>query len=93
MMGTETEERSESDIMAAQERQRLRARRELEMFLEAELDLIGYKNEPLRWQQEVGKEAYPTLAGLAFVVFSMPAMSSECGRARRQDGYRREILA
>lgn len=59
----------------------MRARRELELFLEAELDLTGYKNEILRWWVEVGKEAYCTLAGLALAVLSMPAMSFECERA------------
>jgi hypothetical protein len=40
----------------------------------------------LRWWQEVGKKEYPTLAGLAFTVFSMPAMSSECERAYSRAG-------
>ena len=29
----------------------------------------------------VVRKAYPTLAGLAFIVFATPAMSSECERA------------
>ena len=64
----------------------LKTKGELERFLSAELDLDGYESEPLRWWQERSKKAYPTLAGLAFTVFSIPVMSSECERAFSRAG-------
>jgi hypothetical protein len=67
---------SEGEKAVAQERVRLRTKGEFERFTQAELDLTSYKHEPLRWWQERGKHDYPTLAGLAFTVFAMPAMSS-----------------
>jgi hypothetical protein len=38
-------------------------------------------NEPLRWWRERGKSLYPTLAGIAYDLFSIPVMSAECERA------------
>jgi hypothetical protein len=38
-------------------------------------------NEPLRWWRERGESLYPTLAGMAYDLFSIPAMSAECERA------------
>ena len=86
LMGIRRKERDEGSILAAKERQRLRTKGELERFLQAELDYDGYDSEPLRWWQERGKKEYPTLAGLAFTVFAMPAMSSECKRAFSRAG-------
>lgn len=37
--------------------------------------------EPLRWWRERGEHLYPTLAVMAYDLFAMPAMSSECERA------------
>lgn len=59
----------------------MRTRGELKQFQEAELDLKEYREQPIWWWQEVSKKEYPTFAGLAFTVFSMPAMSAECERA------------
>ena len=86
LMGIRTQELGESELLAAKERERLRTKGELERFIQAELDLKGFESEPLRWWQELGKKEYPTLAGLAFTVFSMPAMSSECDRAVSRAG-------
>lgn len=38
-------------------------------------------NEPLRWWRERGEHLYPTLAVMAYDLFAIPAMSSECERA------------
>ena len=38
-------------------------------------------NEPLRWWRERGELLYPTLASMAYDLFSIPAMSAECERA------------
>jgi hypothetical protein len=38
-------------------------------------------NKPLRWRRERGEHLYPTLAGMAYYLFAIPAMSSECERA------------
>jgi hypothetical protein len=35
-------------------------------------------NEPLRWWRERGEHLYPTLAVMAYDLFAIPAMSSEC---------------
>jgi hypothetical protein len=40
----------------------------------------SYLEEPLRWWRDVGQAAYPTLAIMAFDLFTMPGMSSECER-------------
>jgi hypothetical protein len=37
--------------------------------------------EPLRWWRKRGENLYPTLAIIAYDLFVMPAMSSECERA------------
>ena len=37
--------------------------------------------EPLRWWRERGEHLYPTLASMAYDLFSIPAMSAECERA------------
>lgn len=72
--------------MASRERERLRTKGELERYLQAELNLEGYYGELLRWWQEIGSKKYPTLAGLAFTVFAIPAMSAECERAFSRAG-------
>ena len=36
---------------------------------------------PLQWWRERGEQLYPTLAVMAYDLFAMPAMSSECERA------------
>ena len=64
----------------------MRTRGKLGRFQEAELDLKKYREQPIRWWQEVSKKEYPTLAGLAFTVFSMPAMSAECKRVFSRAG-------
>jgi hypothetical protein len=38
-------------------------------------------DEPLRWWRERGEHLYPTLASMAYDLFSIPGMSSECERA------------
>jgi hypothetical protein len=38
-------------------------------------------NEPLRWWRERGELLYPTLASMAYDLFSIPAKSAECERA------------
>jgi hypothetical protein len=86
LMGIKRAERGEGDKVASKEREKLRRRGEFERFLQAELDLEGYENEPLRWWHERGKELYPILAGLAFTLLSMPAMSSECERSFSRAG-------
>jgi hypothetical protein len=80
------DDESEGEKAAAQERERLRIRGEFDRFTQAELDLTAYEHEPLRWWQERGKHEYPTLAGLAFTVFAMPAMSAECERSFSRAG-------
>jgi hypothetical protein len=35
----------------------------------------------LRWRRERSEDAYPTLAGMAYDLFAMPAMNAECDRA------------
>jgi len=49
MMGLKRAARSEGDKTAAIKRERLKIRGEFERFSQAELDLNGYMNEPLRW--------------------------------------------
>jgi hypothetical protein len=39
------------------------------------------KDEPLRWWCERGEHLYPTLARMAYDLFAIPDMSSECERA------------
>jgi hypothetical protein len=66
---------------------------ELERFMEDMLDIdytekqqgkvlkLSYFNQPLRWWRERGQALYPTLSTVAFDLFAMPGMSSECERA------------
>jgi hypothetical protein len=64
---------------------------ELERFMNDALDMsitttengeiVKRPMEPLRWWRERGEYLYPTLAGMAYDLFAMPAMSSECERA------------
>ena len=44
-------------------------------------EIVTKDLEPLRQQRERGEHPYPTLTVIAYDVFSMPAMSSECERA------------
>lgn len=66
---------------------------ELQRFMDDELDtsLITYVNgvsvegdyfdEPLRWWRERGESSYPILAAMAYDLFSLLGMSSECERS------------
>ena len=65
---------------------------ELERYISDTLDLtattldaagkiIHEEIEPLRWWREHGEQLYPTLAIMAYDLFTMPAISSECERA------------
>lgn len=78
------------------EQERIQARKlqetELERFMNDTLDLtttttdaagriVKQPMEPLRWWHERGEHLYPTLAIMAYDLFAMPAMSSECERA------------
>ncbi|KAM0689944.1 hypothetical protein Q7P36_008710 [Cladosporium allicinum] len=65
---------------------------ELERYISDTLDLtattldaagkiIHEEIEPLRWWRERGEQLYPTLAIMAYDLFAMPAISSECERA------------
>jgi hypothetical protein len=65
---------------------------ELERYMSDTLDLtattldaagkiIHEEIEPLRWWRERSEQLYPTLAIMAYDLFAMPAMSSECERA------------
>jgi hypothetical protein len=42
---------------------------------------MSYAKQPLRWWQDRGEALYPTLATMAYDLFAMPGMSSECERA------------
>jgi hypothetical protein len=73
------------------------AEQELERFLSDAIDITfieqvkehgaivtkarTYATQPLRWWRERGSALYPTLSTMAFDLFSIPAMSSECERA------------
>lgn len=66
---------------------------ELNRFMDATLDTsltikvkglstrTSYINEPLQWWCDHGRHAYPTLSIMAFDLFAIPGMSSECERA------------
>ncbi|KAM0713361.1 hypothetical protein Q7P35_000814 [Cladosporium inversicolor] len=66
---------------------------ELNRFIDDELDIYytevlqgklltkSYANQPLRWWRERGESLYLTLATMAYDLFAMPGMSSECERA------------
>jgi hypothetical protein len=43
--------------------------------------MMNIKDEPLRWWRKRGEHLYPSLATLAFNLFSIPGMSSKCERA------------
>ena len=43
-------------------------------------EIVTKDLEPLRWWRERGEHAYSTLAGMAYDLFAMPAMSAECER-------------
>lgn len=74
---------------------RLRQQQETELarFMDATLDTSltsivngqvirsSYMNEPLRWWRDRGESLYPTLATMAYDLFAVPGMSSECERA------------
>lgn len=77
------------------EQERIQTRKlqetELERFMSDSLDttttttdatgkIIKQQMEPLRWWRERGEHLYPTLAVMAYDLFAMPAMSSECER-------------
>jgi hypothetical protein len=66
---------------------------ELNRFMDDELDVYyteqlngklvtkSYVDQPLRWWRERGESLYPILATIAYDLFAMPGMSSECERA------------
>jgi hypothetical protein len=67
---------------------------ELNRFMDDELDVYyiehladgklvtrSYVDQPLRWWRERGESLYPTLAIMAYDLFAMPGMSSECERS------------
>ena len=66
---------------------------ELERFMSDSLDTfttaivdgnikrLSMVDEPLQWWRERGEHLYPTLAVMAYDLFAIPAMSSECERA------------
>jgi hypothetical protein len=64
---------------------------ELERFMNDALDtsmtttengeIVKRPMEPLRWWRGRGEHLYPTLAGMAYDLIAMLAMSSECERA------------
>lgn len=64
---------------------------ELQRFMDDDLDTSlttygddvpsSYSNEPLRWWRERGASKYSILASMAYDLFSIPGMSSECERA------------
>lgn len=72
---------------------RRRQETELNRFMDDELDTyytehlhgkvvtMSYVDQPLRWWRERGEVLYPTLASMAYDLFAMPGMSSECERA------------
>lgn len=60
---------------------RQRQASELDAFMDAEKILIeGYAERPLAWWRDIGRQRYPLVAQMAFDLFSIPAMSSECER-------------
>jgi hypothetical protein len=76
-----------------QRRKRRKQESELERFMEDELDtkyaaladgkrvVRSYFNQPLAWWKDRGEALYPTLATMAYDLFSIPGRSSECERA------------
>ena len=86
LMGITRPERGESEEEAAKNRERLRSKGEFERFSQAELNIDGHENEPLRWWQERGKKECPTSAGIAFTVFAIPSTSAVCERAFSRAG-------
>jgi hypothetical protein len=44
-------------------------------------NILKQTMDPLRWWRERGEHAYPTLTGIAYDLFAMPAMGAECERA------------
>jgi hypothetical protein len=61
------------------------AQKEIDTFLSTVPQLQQkHINKPLLWWKDVGEQLYPTLAGLAYNLFSIPGMSSECERAFSQ---------
>ncbi|KAI7202365.1 hypothetical protein KC316_g1835 [Hortaea werneckii] len=72
---------------------RARQEQELERFMDTELATTykviikgksverSFVHEPLRWWRERGEKSFPILARMAYDLFSVPGMSSECERA------------
>jgi hypothetical protein len=50
-------------------------------IVDGNIKRLSMVDEPLRWWRERGEHLYPTLAVIAYDLFSIPAMSSECERA------------
>jgi hypothetical protein len=53
----------------------------LKRLVDGKTIATNMKDEPLRWWRERGQHLYPTLATMAFDLFAIPGMSSECERA------------
>jgi len=87
----------ETDIDQERQRKRQKQESELDRFMTDEMELyyferqmvngqwkevkLSYKDNPLAWWRQHGERLYPTLSRMAYDLFSMPAMSSECERA------------
>ncbi|TKA50188.1 hypothetical protein B0A49_11188, partial [Cryomyces minteri] len=54
---------------------------ELERFMADTDDVRGYEERPLAWWRDIGEKRYATLALMAYDLFLIPGMSSECERA------------
>ncbi|TKA64921.1 hypothetical protein B0A49_12969 [Cryomyces minteri] len=68
-----------------QRAKRQRQETELQCFVEAvDLKAKEYTNIPLAWWRDRGEALYPTLATMAYDLFSVPGMSSECERVFSQ---------
>jgi hypothetical protein len=53
----------------------------LKRVVDGKIIATNMKDEPLRWWRERGQHLYPTLVTMAFDLFAIPGMSSECERA------------
>lgn len=53
----------------------------LTTIVNGQITRSSYSNEPLRWWRDRGEDLYLTLAIMAYDLFSIPGMSSECERA------------
>jgi hypothetical protein len=49
--------------------------------IDAKITKVSMVDEPLRWWRERGEHSYLTLASMAYDLFSIPVISSECKHA------------